>query len=143
LEGYGLERVVTSEEPKAAETAEIVAEHLGLAWTSASGLHEHDRTGATFGTREDFELAAKTFFDNPGRLVWAMRRPSRPAHVSPAASGPCSRNIRKGICPWWPTVPSTRSSSRSTEISMLSISGAGSVCHPYTLCPFPASGCRM
>jgi broad specificity phosphatase PhoE len=70
LEGYGLERVVTSEEPKAAETAEIVAEHLGLAWTSASGLHEHDRTGATFGTREDFELAAKTFFDNPGRLVW-------------------------------------------------------------------------
>jgi broad specificity phosphatase PhoE len=77
LEGYGLKRVLSSEEPEAAETAEIVAEHLGLACTSASGLHEHDRAGATFGTREDFELAAKTFFDNPGMLVWGNETAER------------------------------------------------------------------
>ena len=70
LRGYGLDLVVTSEEPKAAETGKIVAERLDLGWTIASGLHEHDRTGAPFGTREEFESAARDFFENPGTLVW-------------------------------------------------------------------------
>jgi broad specificity phosphatase PhoE len=47
-----------------------LAEHLGLLWTVASGLHDHDRTGATFGTREEFELAARNCFENPASLVW-------------------------------------------------------------------------
>ena len=70
LQDYALERVVTSEEPKAIETAEVVAEYLGLPWAVAPGLHEHDRTGAAFGTREEFESAARDFFDNPQTLVW-------------------------------------------------------------------------
>jgi hypothetical protein len=47
-----------------------LAEHLGLVWTVASRLHDHDRTGATFGTREEFELAARNCFENPASLVW-------------------------------------------------------------------------
>ncbi len=70
LRGYGLDLVVTSEEPKATETGKIVAEHLNLGWAVASGLHEHDRTGAPFGTRMEFESAARAFFENPGTLVW-------------------------------------------------------------------------
>jgi broad specificity phosphatase PhoE len=35
LEAYALEHVVPSEETKAAETAKIVAERLGLAWSVA------------------------------------------------------------------------------------------------------------
>jgi len=70
LEGYALEHVVTSEEPKAAETAKIMAERLGLPWSVAPALHEHVRTGAAFGTQKEFESIARTFFENPGSLVW-------------------------------------------------------------------------
>jgi broad specificity phosphatase PhoE len=35
--------VVSSEEPKAKQTAELVGQHLGLTWQTAPGLHEHDR----------------------------------------------------------------------------------------------------
>lgn len=34
------------------------------------GLHEHDRTGAPFLGVEGFDRAARTFFANPGKLVW-------------------------------------------------------------------------
>ena len=70
LEGYGLEFVASGAEPKAAETAEILAEHLGARRAVVPGLHEHDRTGAPFGTQEEFELAARRFFENPADLVW-------------------------------------------------------------------------
>ena len=70
MRGYDLGCLVASEEHKAAETAEIVVERLGLAWSVAPGLHEHDRTGAAFGTQNEFESAARTFFENPGSLVW-------------------------------------------------------------------------
>lgn len=70
LRAYGLGHLVTSEEPKAVETTKIVAERLGLTWSTAPGLHEHDRTGAPFGTQDEFESAARTFFENPGNQVW-------------------------------------------------------------------------
>ena len=70
LKKYCLGCLVASEEPKAAETAEVLAQRLGLAWGVAPGLHEHDRTGAAFGTQNEFESAARTFFENPGSLVW-------------------------------------------------------------------------
>src|SRR5688572_21083933 len=37
--------IISSEEPKAKETAELVATELALPLTSAPGLHEHDRRG--------------------------------------------------------------------------------------------------
>lgn len=67
---YEPDVVLTSEEPKATETARIVAGRLGLEFVTHLRLHEHDRTGAPFGTQEDFERSARVFFENPGELVW-------------------------------------------------------------------------
>jgi broad specificity phosphatase PhoE len=70
LRPYGPDVVLTSEEPKATETARIVAGRLGLGCATHPRSHEHDRTGAPFSTQEDFERTAKVFFENPGELVW-------------------------------------------------------------------------
>lgn len=70
LEPYMPEVVLTSEEPKATETAQIVSDWLGLKVIAHPRLHEHDRTGAPFGTQEDFERTASIFFESPGELVW-------------------------------------------------------------------------
>src|ERR671935_2733447 len=43
LRSHELEQLVASHEPKAVETARLVAERLGLAWRVAAGLHEHER----------------------------------------------------------------------------------------------------
>lgn len=62
--------VVCSEEPKAVETARLAAVRLGVDHLTFPGLHEHDRTGGPFLSAEDFDQAARTFFANPGKLVW-------------------------------------------------------------------------
>ncbi len=51
-------RVITSEEPKAAETGQLIAVTLGLPWHTAPGLHEHERPYVPyFATVEEFESA--------------------------------------------------------------------------------------
>jgi broad specificity phosphatase PhoE len=62
--------MVSSGEPKAVETAEIVAGCLGIGCFVYPGLHEHDRTGVLFLGDEEFGRAARRFFENPDRLVW-------------------------------------------------------------------------
>ncbi len=62
--------MVSSEEPKARETAEIAAERLGIGRSVYPGLHEHDRTGVPFLSDEDFGRAARGFFEAPDELVW-------------------------------------------------------------------------
>ncbi len=70
LARYGPRAIVSSDEPKAVETAEIAAEHLGIGCSEHPGLHEHDRTGALFLADEEFRRTARHFFDRPGELVW-------------------------------------------------------------------------
>jgi 2,3-bisphosphoglycerate-dependent phosphoglycerate mutase len=70
LRPYGPDVVLTSEEPKATETARIVADRLGLEFDTHPRLHEHNRTGTPFVTQEDFERSARVFFEKPGELVW-------------------------------------------------------------------------
>ena len=67
---YGPGVFVSSEEPKAAETARVAAERLGVEHATAPGLHEHDRTGAPFLGDEEFRRTARRFFGRPGELVW-------------------------------------------------------------------------
>ncbi len=63
-------RIITSEEPKARETGQIIAETLNLPWHTAPGLQEHDRDGMPYlPTREEFETAVAHFFAHPDRLV--------------------------------------------------------------------------
>lgn len=64
------ESVVSSEEPKAVETAEILSERLGIGSVAHPGLHEHDRTDVPFLGDDEFYRTARTFFQNPGEPVW-------------------------------------------------------------------------
>ena len=41
-------RIITSEEAKAVETGQIIANELDIPWQTAPGLQEHDRQGVPF-----------------------------------------------------------------------------------------------
>jgi broad specificity phosphatase PhoE len=63
--------IVTSEEPKAVETGEIIADLLGLPFETAPGLHEHERGVIRhFGSRESFQAQVTRFFASPDELVF-------------------------------------------------------------------------
>ena len=70
LVAYQPTAIVTSIEPKAAETGALVAARLGVPVSSAPGLHEHDRRGVPFAPQQDFEVAVERFFTHPDRLVF-------------------------------------------------------------------------
>ena len=67
---YAPECLVSSTEPKAAETAEIVAQMLGKSWRIAEGLHEQDRRHAGFLSAGEFEAAISRLFEYPQQLVF-------------------------------------------------------------------------
>lgn len=62
-------RVLSSVESKAAETAQVVAERLGLVPETRPGLHEHDRRNVGFLGDEAFQAAVADFFRRPSELV--------------------------------------------------------------------------
>ncbi len=71
LRPHHLEIVITSEEPKAAETGKIVADVLGLLRRTAPGLHELDRAGEPyFDHPNDYGAAVKAFFESPTQKVF-------------------------------------------------------------------------
>lgn len=57
-------------EPKAQETAGLIAGRLGLTAQPAGGLHEHERRRAPFTSRPAFEAGIQEFFAHPDRLVY-------------------------------------------------------------------------
>jgi broad specificity phosphatase PhoE len=67
---YDPDMIVASVEPKAAETAELVAGALHKPWHVADGLHEHERSGVGWIDREHFEAQVAEFFRRPGALVF-------------------------------------------------------------------------
>ena len=70
LRSYHPEAVVSSTEPKAMETAEIVANDLELPLQSVNGLHEHDRSKTAYLSRDGFQSAVREFFEKPDTLVF-------------------------------------------------------------------------
>jgi broad specificity phosphatase PhoE len=64
--------IVSSREPKAAETAAQVAAHLRTSWQLAEGLHEHNRTHVGYLPREHFDYAVTTFFAHPDELCFGQ-----------------------------------------------------------------------
>lgn len=64
------EMIVSSVEPKAKETAEIVANHLGLEFQVMLDLHEHDRSTTPYLSRVEFESVVQEFFQEPNELVF-------------------------------------------------------------------------
>ena len=61
--------IVSSEEPKAAETARLVAERLNVPWRTAPALHEHDRSNVPHMRSGEFISMMELFFRRRGELV--------------------------------------------------------------------------
>jgi broad specificity phosphatase PhoE len=61
--------IVSSKEPKAVETAQLVADHVGQTVQIIEGLHEHDRSNVEWTSEERFEAQVAAFFRHPDRLV--------------------------------------------------------------------------
>ncbi len=71
LAAYDLAAVVTSAEPKAVETGQIVADSLDLSLETAPGLHEHERgVVRSTGDREAFQAQVSQLFERPDELVF-------------------------------------------------------------------------
>jgi broad specificity phosphatase PhoE len=71
LRALDLRFIASSREPKASETASILAEQLRLPWTVEDGLHEHERTRVPFfhDMNEWYRRAAE-FLARPDELVF-------------------------------------------------------------------------
>ncbi|MDZ4374108.1 MAG: histidine phosphatase family protein [Phenylobacterium sp.] len=61
--------IATSPEPKARETAEIIAARLGLPVDIDPGLHEHKRRHLSFGTEVDFRNKIARIFASPEQPI--------------------------------------------------------------------------
>jgi broad specificity phosphatase PhoE len=71
IAAYNPTRIITSVEPKASETGQIIADALGTPWQTAPNLHEHERSKVGyFEKREDFLTAVANFFVQYDQLVF-------------------------------------------------------------------------
>ena len=70
LMGYRPEVVVSSIEPKARETASILANYLGLDYQAVDDLHEHDRSNSPHYSNHEFQKLVREFFERPSVLVF-------------------------------------------------------------------------
>jgi len=61
---------VTSSEPKAVETCQIIAGLVGKTFTTVDDLREHERSGVGWLDIERFEKAVAKFFEQPQALVF-------------------------------------------------------------------------
>ena len=59
-----------SPEPKALETAQIIAGQLGLSVEEDEGFAEHQRPDLSFGSREAFEVLMEGFFAEPTEVFF-------------------------------------------------------------------------
>jgi broad specificity phosphatase PhoE len=60
-----LKRIISSDETKAIETAEILAAATGIAIEIVDGMHENDRSATGYLPPPEFEKAADWFFAHP------------------------------------------------------------------------------
>lgn len=70
LEDFAPEVLVSSEEPKAKETADILGDQLRLPVRILPGLREHDRSKVPFLSHAAFQRAIREFFQQPDELVF-------------------------------------------------------------------------
>ncbi len=70
LEQYDLDEVISSNEHKAIETAEILKSVLDIPVEVVEGLHEHERSHVGFLEKDHFEQSIARFFSRPTELVF-------------------------------------------------------------------------
>jgi broad specificity phosphatase PhoE len=64
--------IVTSEEPKAHQTGELIAAALEIPCQVGQDLHEHRRQGGKITTRDEFISLVRELFAQPDRLVFGL-----------------------------------------------------------------------
>ncbi|MGL4240301.1 MAG: histidine phosphatase family protein [Beijerinckiaceae bacterium] len=67
-------RVVSSDEQKAVETADVIAAALGVTTEVFASLHETDRSATGFLPPPEFEATADLFFGNPEESIRGWER---------------------------------------------------------------------
>ncbi len=70
LKSFEPEVIVASNEPKAKETAEIVASQLQLDVHIVPDLHEHIRSNVPYLSHDAFQASIRDFFQKPDELVF-------------------------------------------------------------------------
>ena len=70
LKSFGPEVIVSSAEPKAKETAEIVASQFQLEVQIVPDLHEHARSNVPYLSHDVFQTSVHDFFQKPDELVF-------------------------------------------------------------------------
>lgn len=77
LSQYNPAILFSSDEPKAIETSVIVAEALNIPRVTCRGLHEHERIGVGWTSKEQFEIQVSEFFAEPDQLVFGEETASQ------------------------------------------------------------------
>lgn len=72
LSSYQPTCIIASTEPKASETAQLIAAKLNLPWHTAADLHEHDRSNEPFHSPEEFRQFVANFFARPDDLLFGQ-----------------------------------------------------------------------
>lgn len=80
LAQYKLDLIFSSVEPKAIETAHIVATALEKPVEGVEGLHEHDRNNVGFLEKKKFETSVAQFFNQPGLLTFGNETANQAHH---------------------------------------------------------------
>jgi broad specificity phosphatase PhoE len=70
LEPYPPDMILSSDEPKARETAEILAGHFRLDLETSPLLREHDRSKVSYLSHEAFQASVREFFQHPDQHVF-------------------------------------------------------------------------
>jgi broad specificity phosphatase PhoE len=94
LAAYDPTAIVTSTEPKARETADLIAAELGLEVTESSALRETARRTVPWLEPEAFRRAMQTLFERPDEVVLGEERAADAlARFSAVADGLDERTI--------------------------------------------------
>ena len=69
LDSYRIARLYSSAEPKASETAQVLARSMDLSVVQSPNLHEHERRNVPHMASREFISMVALFFKEPDRLV--------------------------------------------------------------------------
>jgi broad specificity phosphatase PhoE len=72
LISYDPQVLVSSVEPKAIETAAIIASQHQIPMQILENLHEHERSDVAYRSKAEFEKSIREFFANPGELAFGQ-----------------------------------------------------------------------
>ncbi len=72
LRAFDIEQLVSSEEPKAAGTAEAIAAALDVPWSTVPNLGEHGREALPWLGADAWHAQLKRFFETPDELVFGL-----------------------------------------------------------------------